>query len=109
MEKNFSKLTWSVHLSIIPFLTHMTVTDKKKLHPYIAPVNHIFLNDAKPLNIAHTMLGNFFHDDKDKELLMEQMGNAACVVVGFNNTVRTYQHLILFHDPSISLTNHTPT
>jgi hypothetical protein len=48
-----------------------------------------FLNEAKSLNITYSMLGNFCHVDEDKELQLEQMGNDACVVVGFNNTVRT--------------------
>jgi hypothetical protein len=90
LSKNFSKDTWTVHPSIIPFLTNMTVTDKKHLHSYIVPVIHNFFNEAKTLNISHTMLGNFCHGDKDKESHMEQMGNNACVVVGFNNMVRIY-------------------
>jgi hypothetical protein len=67
----------------------MMVTEKN-LHPYILPVNHIFLNEAKALNIAHTMVSSFCHGDEDKVLHMEQMGNIACAVVGFNNMVRTY-------------------
>jgi hypothetical protein len=109
LDKNFSKNTWSVHPSVIPILTNMTVTDKKTIHPYVAPVNHNILNDEKAFNNAHTMLSNFCHGDKDKELHMEHMGNNACVVVGFNNMVGIYQHLVLFHDPTKSLTNHKPT
>jgi hypothetical protein len=62
------------------------------------------LNEAKALNIAHTMLGNFCHCDEDKKLHMENMGNGACVVVGLNNMVRTQQPLFLFHNPTIPLT-----
>ncbi len=109
MDRNFSKHTWAVHPSIIPFLTNMRVANKKHLHQYVAPVNHNVLNEAKVLNIAHAMLGNFCHGDEDKELDMEHMGNNVCVLVGFNNMVRTYQHLVLFHDPTISLPNHNPT
>ena len=82
---------------------------QQNLHPYIAPVNHNFVNEAKALNIVHTMLGNFCHGDKDTVTLMEQIGNNACVVVGFNYMVRTYQHQVLFCNPTISLTNHKPT
>jgi hypothetical protein len=85
------------------------VNYEKHFQTYVAPVNHNSLNEAKALNIAHTMLGNFCHSDKDKELHMENMGNDACVVVGFNNMVRIYQHLVLFNDSTISLTNHKPT
>jgi hypothetical protein len=109
LDKNFSKDTWTVHPSIIPFLTNMMVSYKNQLHPYVALVNHNSLNEAKALNIAHTMLGNFCHGDKDKDLYMENMGNNACVVVGFNNMAKIQQHLFLFHAPSIPLTNHKPT
>jgi hypothetical protein len=109
LDKNFSNDTWTVHPCIIPFFTNMTVTDKKHLHPCIAPVNHNSLNEAKALNIAHAILGNFCHGEEDKELHMKHMGNDACVVVVFNNMVRIYQHVVLFHNPTISLTNHTPT
>ena len=85
------------------------VNYKNHLHPYVAPVNHNVLNEAKALTITHTMLGNFCHGDKDKELLMENMGDNICVVVGFNNMVRIHQHLFLFHNPIIPLTNHKPT
>ncbi len=76
-----------------PFPCKCMVNYENHIHPYVAPVNHNFLNEAKALNIAHTMLGNFCHGDKDKELLMENMGNNACVVVGFNNMGRIQQHL----------------
>ncbi len=109
LDKKFYKDTWTVHPSIIPFLTNMIVTDKKNPDPHIAPVNHNVLNETKALNIAHTMLGNFCHGDKDKELHMEDMGNNASVVVGFNNMVRIQQHLFRFHKPTIPLTNHKPT
>ncbi len=110
LDKIFAKDTWTVHPSIIPLLTNIMVNYKNYLHPYIAPVNHISLNEAKALNIAHTMLGNFCHGDKDKELHMENVGNDACVVVGFfNDMVRIYQHLVFFHNPIMSLTNHKPT
>jgi hypothetical protein len=109
LDKNFTKDTWTVHPSIIPVLMNMMVNSKNQLHPYVAPVNHNALNEPKALSNAHTMLGNFCHSDKDRESHMENMGNDACVVVGFNNMVRIYQHLVLFHDPTIPLTNHKPT
>ncbi len=101
LDENFYKDTWTVHPSIIPFLTNIMVNYENHPHPYLAPVYHNTLNEAKALNIAHTMLGNFCHGDEDKELHMENMGNNACVVVGFNNMVRIQQHLFLFHNPKI--------
>jgi hypothetical protein len=92
LDKKVSKNTWTVHPSITPFLTNIVVNYKNHLHPFLAPVNHNYLNEAKALNIAHTMLGNFCHGDKDKESHMENMSNNACVVVGFNNMVRIHQH-----------------
>jgi hypothetical protein len=108
-DKKFSKDTWTVHPNIIPFLTNIMVNYKNHLHPYIAPVNHNSLNEAKTLNIVHTMLGDFCHGDEDKELHMENIGNDVCVVVGFNNMVRITQNLFIFYDPTTPLTNHKPT
>jgi hypothetical protein len=109
LDKYFSKDTWTVHSSIISFFTNIMVNYKNHLNPYVVPVNHNSLIEAKALNVAHTMLGNFCHSDEDKESHMENMGNDACVVVGFNNMVRIQQHQLLFHDPTIPLTNHKPT
>jgi hypothetical protein len=91
----------TVHPCIISFLMNIMANFKNHLHPCIAPVNHSYLNEAKALNFANTVLGNFCHGDEDKEMHMENMGNYACVVVGFNNMVRIHQHLVLFHDPTI--------
>ena len=71
----------------------MDVTEKNELRPFVALVNHNFLNEAKTLNIAHTMIGNFCHGDEQKDLQMEQMGTDACVIVGFNNKVRILSYL----------------
>ena len=71
----------------------MDVTDYKELCPFVAPVNNNFLNKAKTLNIAHTMIGNFCHGDEQKDSQMEQMGTDACVIVGFNNKVRILSYL----------------
>jgi hypothetical protein len=71
----------------------MDVTEKNELRPFVAPVNHNFLNEAKTLNIAHMMMGNFCHGDKQKDLQMELMGMDACVTVGFNNKVRILSYL----------------
>ena len=66
----------------------MDVTEKNELRPFVAPVNHNFLNEAKTLNIAHTC-----HGDEQKDSQMEQMGTDACVIVGFNNKVRILSYL----------------
>ena len=63
----------------------------------MAPVNHNFLNEAKTLNIVHTMMGNFCHGDEQKDSQMEQMGTDACVIVGFNDKVRTLLYLFSLH------------
>ena len=47
-----------------------------------------FLNEAKTLSIAHTMMGNFCHGDEKKASQMENMGTDACVIVGLDNKVR---------------------
>jgi hypothetical protein len=101
LDKNFSKDTWTVHPSITPFHVNIMVNYENHFRPYFGPVDHNSLNEVKAWNIAHTMLGNFCHSDEDKELHMKDMGNNACVVVGFNNMLRIHQHLFLFHNPTI--------
>ncbi len=75
----------------------MDVTENKELCPFVAPVNHNFLNEAKTLHIAHTMMGNFCHGDEQKDSQMEQMGTDACVIVGFNNKMRKLLYLFKLH------------
>jgi len=93
LEAHFTKIMWQVHLTTLPFLTCMDVTENNELCPFVAPVNHNFLNEAKTLSIAHTMMGNFCHGDKKKESQMENMGTDACVIVGFDNKVRLLSYL----------------
>jgi hypothetical protein len=44
------------------------------------------------LNIVHTLMGNFCHesDGKYNTMPMEDMGNDACVVVGYHNKVNVF-------------------
>ena len=71
----------------------MDVTENNKLCPFVALVNHNFLNEAKTLSIAHMMMGNFCHGNEKKESQMENMGTNACVIVGFDNKVRLLSYL----------------
>jgi hypothetical protein len=66
LEAHFTKIMWQVHLTTLPFLTCMDVTENNKLCLFVAPVNHNFLNEAKTLSIAHMMMGNFCHGDEKK-------------------------------------------
>jgi hypothetical protein len=93
LEAHFTKIMWQVHLTTLPFLTCMDVTENIELCPFVAPVNHNFLNEAKTLSIAHTMMGNFCHGDEKKESQMENMGTDACVIVRFDNKVRLLSYL----------------
>jgi hypothetical protein len=58
-----------------------------KLQPFIAPVNHNTLTSAKAFQIVHTLMGNFCHRDKGKISQMEEMGNNACVLMGYHDKV----------------------
>ena len=69
LDSNFTKVSWNIHPTILPFLTAATVSKSKKkqtLEPYVAPVNHNVLNTEKATNIAHTITGNFFMVTKAK-------------------------------------------
>ncbi len=59
LDANFTKIMLQVHLITLPFLTGMDVTENNELRPFVAPVDHNFLNESKTLSIAHTMMGNF--------------------------------------------------
>jgi hypothetical protein len=74
-ESSFTKLSWEVHPTILPLIMVITVKGKKTkfLRAYIVPFNHNVLNEAKAINIAHTMLGNFCHGNESKVLQMEQL------------------------------------
>jgi hypothetical protein len=54
----------------------MAVTVKRQktkvAKAYVAPVNHNVLNEAKAINIAHTMMGNFCHGNESKVLQMNR-------------------------------------
>jgi hypothetical protein len=93
LDTNFTKIMLQIHLTTLPFLMCMDVTENNKLPPFVALVNHKFLNESKTLSIAHTMMGNFCHGDEKKESQMENMGTDACVIVGFDNKVRLLSYL----------------
>ena len=93
LKAHFTKIMWQVHLTTLPFLTCMDVTENNQLCPFVAPVNHNFLNEAKTLSIAHMMMDNFCHGDYKKESQMKNMGTDACVIVGFDNKVRLLSYL----------------
>jgi hypothetical protein len=99
-ESSFTKLSWEVHPTILPFIMAMTVKEKKTkvLRSYVAPVNHNVLNEAKAINIAHTMMGNLCHGNDSKVLQMGQRGNNSCMIVGYHNKVNENSELsiILF-------------
>jgi hypothetical protein len=67
----------------------------------MAPVNHNVLNETTWLNIVHTFLGNFCHetDNNNNTMLMEDMGQDACVVVGYHKNVSVFTHYNLQHFP----------
>ncbi len=88
LDAIFTKIMLQVHLTTLPFLMRMDVTENNELRPFVTPVNHNFLNESKTLSIAHKMMGNFCHGDEKKKSQMENMGADSCVIVGFDNKVR---------------------
>jgi hypothetical protein len=67
-------------------LTERDVGDVK-LQPFIAPVDHNALTLAKVIQIVHALMGNFCHGDEGKISQMEEMGNDACVLMGYHDKV----------------------
>jgi hypothetical protein len=78
--------------NVTPRNTHAIITEGGKeyikLQPFIAPVNHYTLTSAKAIQIVHTLMGKFCPGDKDKISQMEDMGNNACLLMGYHNKVR---------------------
>ncbi len=94
LESNFRKVSLNINPTVLTFLTTTTVNQgkkKKPLRPYVAPVNHNFLNTEKATNIAHTILGNFCHGDESKNSQMETMGMDSCMMFGYHNKVSETQ------------------
>ena len=65
----------------------------KILQPYIAPMNHIALTSAKTLQIVHTLMGNYCHRDQTKKSQLEDMGNDACLLMGYHDTVKAFMYV----------------
>jgi hypothetical protein len=55
-ESSFTKLSWEVHPTILPFIMAMTIKGKKTkvLRAYVAPVNCNVLNKAKAIILLTT-------------------------------------------------------
>ncbi len=78
---------------MLPFFTPFEVDiDKHTLKPYMASVNHNVINETTWLKIVHTFMENFCHksDSKNNTTPMEDMGNDACVIVGYHNNVSVF-------------------
>ena len=78
---------------MLPFFTPFNVnTENHTLMPYMAPVNHNFLNEQTWVNIVHTFMGNFCHEtnEQNDNVPMEDMGHDACVIVGFHKNVSIF-------------------
>jgi hypothetical protein len=78
---------------MLPFFTPFEVAiDKHTLKPYMASVNHNVINETTWLNIVHTLMGNFCQesDGKNNTTPIEDMGNDACVIVGYHNKASVF-------------------
>ncbi len=105
-NESFTKVNCQMHPSVIPFLTPINVKktydeqldNAKILQPYVAPMNHNTLTSAKTLQIVHTLMGNYCHGDQTKKNQLEDMGNDACLLMGYHDMVRAlmYVQIILY-------------
>jgi hypothetical protein len=86
-QKGCTRISLEIKPVMLPFFTPFEV-DKKHhtLKPYMAPVNHNIINKTTWIKIVHTLMGNFCQesDDKDDMNALENMGNDACVIVGYH-------------------------
>jgi len=89
MQKEFQKncvgITLEIRPAMLPFFTAFEVNNENRtLKPYMAPVNHNYLNEITLLKIVHTLLGNFCQesDGVNDTAPLEDMGRDACVIIG---------------------------
>ena len=95
LKKHTVTRNMSISPSVYPFMTMMTVDEKKNnLHPYVAPINHNELNNTKMKEIMYYI---FEYCNSDGTQL-SNLGNDGVVLVGFQNKVRLYLLLHFFLD-----------
>ena len=74
-DEAFTRENWSVHPSIIAFLTAMKVDKTKQaLQIYVAPANHNRLAEAYTLQIVNTLLGNAYQSKHDQTVHNQDLG-----------------------------------
>jgi hypothetical protein len=76
-----------IHPSIASFLTTFEKDRNDHLNAYVAPVNHNVLNEATAYQIIHTLNENYCHSNAGQTSQLEEMGNDACVFVGYYDKV----------------------
>jgi hypothetical protein len=64
----------------------------------MVPVNHNVLNEMTWINVVHNFMGNFCNesDSKINTMPMEDIGDDACVIVGYHNKVSVFILNILY-------------
>ena len=86
LDDNFQKIQLQVHPSIVPFITPFKII-MNKLKAYAAPVNHNVLNGSRVYHIIHTLNGRYCHSHATQTSQLEDMGNDACIIVGYHDKV----------------------
>ena len=76
------KYTRALYLFLLPS------NKNARLSAYVAPVNHNVLNETVVYQIIHTLYGNYCHSNAEETSQLEEMGNDACVFVGYHDKVR---------------------
>ena len=90
LQEHTENYNVQINPSIIPFITMMNVDDEKRfLHPYVAPVNHNELNNTKTKEIMYSILDYGNSDGKNVSQL-NNLGNDAVILIGFQDNVRLY-------------------
>ena len=86
LDDNFKKKQLQVHPSIVPFITLFEIITNK-LKAYVALVNHNVLNGSRVYHIIHILCGNYCHSHETQTSRLEDMGNDACIIVGYHDKV----------------------
>jgi hypothetical protein len=61
-------------------------------------MNHNTLTSSKTVQNVHNLMGNYYHGDQTKKSQLEDMGNHACLLMGYHDLVRAlvYVQIVLY-------------
>ncbi len=79
--------------NIDSFFMPCQVTEKGKLRAFVAPANHNSVSEHMVVDICNTMMGEYCGSNN---LHMQEMGDDACVIVGWDDCTEVSYFQVLY-------------